>query len=75
MAPKDGWRRVRRDDIPKGAVFHRVPRYRPPRPGWGHEHCTLCREKIGAAGRRVPLALPGVLAGLPEGIWMDIGGR
>ena len=83
MVPKDEWRRTWLDVIPKGAVFCHVARYVLPRSDWDHEHCELCFEKIGTGGpsRRlchggqIPLALPGMLAGLPGGMWMDIGGR
>lgn len=50
MVPKDDWRRTWQDIIPRGAVFHYVAQYVPPRPDWDHEHCELCFEKIGTGG-------------------------
>ena len=83
MVPKDEWRRTWLDVIPKRAVFCHVARYVPPRSDWDHEHCELCFEKNRhrgpsrrlCHGGQIPLALPGILAGLPGGMRMDIGGR
>lgn len=64
IVPQNDWRRTWQDDIPKGAVFHYAARYTLPRPGWDHEHCELCFEKIGTGG------IPGGYATVDEYRWL-----
>ena len=46
MVPKDDWRRMGQEDYLTGAALRYISPYVPPRPGWDHEHCAFCLEKI-----------------------------